>query len=64
MKLLKQLVAEIREEDAAPFCLSVKLRSGDDVNAGGLFQGEAQERRITFRSGVAVAWQLILETLD
>lgn len=36
MKLLKQLVSEIREEGAAPFRLSVKLKSGDDIEPGGL----------------------------
>jgi len=36
MRLLKRLVTEIREENPAPFCLSVKLNSGDFMEAGGL----------------------------
>jgi hypothetical protein len=45
MGLLKQFVGEIREEDAASFCLSVLLGSRDDIGAEGLSQGEAQEHR-------------------
>lgn len=44
MKLLKCLVTEIREENSAPFCLSVKLNSGDYTEAGGLSQDEALEQ--------------------
>lgn len=44
MKLLKRLVIEIREENTAPFCLSVKLNSGDYMEEGGLTQDEALEQ--------------------
>ncbi|KUJ06921.1 FMN-linked oxidoreductase [Mollisia scopiformis] len=44
MKLLKRLVTEIREEHPAPFCLSVKLNSGDYMAKGGLSQDEALEQ--------------------
>ncbi|KAL5327177.1 hypothetical protein ACEPPN_004869 [Leptodophora sp. 'Broadleaf-Isolate-01'] len=44
MKLLKRLVTEIREENPAPFCLSVKLNSGDYMEDGGLTQDEALEQ--------------------
>ncbi|KAH9223942.1 hypothetical protein DL95DRAFT_484754 [Leptodontidium sp. 2 PMI_412] len=43
MKLLKRLVTEIRE-NPAPFCLSVKLNSGDYMEDGGLTQDEALEQ--------------------
>jgi hypothetical protein len=42
MKLLKQVVGEIREDNAAPFCLGVKLGSRDNIEAEGLSQGEGQ----------------------
>lgn len=44
MKLLKRLVTEIRAEHPAPFCLSVKLNSGDYMEKGGLSQNEALEQ--------------------
>ncbi|KAE9379463.1 hypothetical protein N431DRAFT_158738 [Stipitochalara longipes BDJ] len=44
MKLLKRLVTEVREENPAPFCLSVKLKSGDYMEAGGLSQDEELEQ--------------------
>ncbi|TVY80517.1 NADH-dependent flavin oxidoreductase nadA [Lachnellula suecica] len=44
MKLLKRLVTEIRAEFPAPFCLSVKLNSGDYMEKGGLSQDEALEQ--------------------
>jgi len=44
MKLLKRLVTEIRAEHPAPFCLSVKLNSGDYMEKGGLSQDEALEQ--------------------
>jgi 2,4-dienoyl-CoA reductase-like NADH-dependent reductase (Old Yellow Enzyme family) len=44
MKLLKRLVTEIRAECPAPFCLSVKLNSGDYMEKGGLSQDEALEQ--------------------
>jgi hypothetical protein len=43
MKLLKRLVTEIRGEHPAPFCLSVKLNSGDYMEKGDLSQDEALE---------------------
>ena len=44
MKLLKRLVTEIRVDHPAPFCLSVKLNSGDYMEKGGLSQDEALEQ--------------------
>ncbi|KAH8658793.1 hypothetical protein BGZ60DRAFT_531474 [Tricladium varicosporioides] len=44
MKLLTRLVTEIREECPAPFCLSVKLNSGDYMDEGGLSTDEALEQ--------------------
>jgi 2,4-dienoyl-CoA reductase-like NADH-dependent reductase (Old Yellow Enzyme family) len=44
MKLLKYLVTEIREENPVPFCVSVKLNSGECMEAGGLSQDEAPEK--------------------
>jgi len=44
MKLLKRLVNEIRAEFPVPFCLSVKLNSGDYMEKGGLSQDEALEQ--------------------
>jgi len=44
MKLLKRLVTEIREICPAPFCLSVKLNSGDYMADGGLSQDEASSQ--------------------
>lgn len=44
MKLLKRLVTEIRDDNPAPFCLSVKLNSGDYMEQGGLSQDEALEQ--------------------
>lgn len=44
MRLLKRLITEIREENPAPFCLSVKLNSGDYMEEGGLTQDEALEQ--------------------
>lgn len=44
IKLLQRLVTEIREENPAPFCLSVKLNSGDYMEEGGLTQDEALEQ--------------------
>lgn len=46
MKLLVRLVTEIRKECPAPFCLSVKLNSGDYMSkeAHGLSQEEALEQ--------------------
>lgn len=44
MKLLKLLVMEIRADHPAPFCLSVKLNSGDYLEKGGLSQDEALEQ--------------------
>jgi len=44
MKLLKRLVTEIREENPAPFCLSVKLNSGDYMEEGGLTEDKALEQ--------------------
>lgn len=44
MKLLKRLVTEIRAEHPAPFCLSVKLNSGDYMASGGLSCDEALEQ--------------------
>ncbi|RDW83306.1 FMN-linked oxidoreductase-1 [Coleophoma crateriformis] len=44
MKLLKRLVTEIRKEFPPPFCLSVKLNSGDYMAEGGLSQDEALEQ--------------------
>jgi 2,4-dienoyl-CoA reductase-like NADH-dependent reductase (Old Yellow Enzyme family) len=44
MKLLKRLVTEIRADHPAPFCLSVKLNSGDYMASGDLAQDEALEQ--------------------
>ena len=44
MKLLKRLVTDIREEHPIPFCLGVKLNSGDYMEEGGLSQDEALEQ--------------------
>jgi len=44
MKLLKRIVTEIRAEYPAPFCLSVKLNSGDSMEKAGLSQDEALEQ--------------------
>jgi 2,4-dienoyl-CoA reductase-like NADH-dependent reductase (Old Yellow Enzyme family) len=44
MKLLKRLVTEIREENPALFCLSVKLNSRDYIEARGLSRNEALEQ--------------------
>lgn len=44
MKLLKRLVIEIRADHPPPFCLSVKLNSGDYMEKGGLSQDEALEQ--------------------
>jgi 2,4-dienoyl-CoA reductase-like NADH-dependent reductase (Old Yellow Enzyme family) len=44
MKLLKRLVTEIREENPALFCLSVKLNSRDYIKARGLSRDEALEQ--------------------
>lgn len=44
MKLLKRLVTEIRADHPPPFCLSVKLNSGDYMAEGGLSQDEALEQ--------------------
>jgi len=44
MKLLKRLVGEIRADHPVPFCLSVKLNSGDYMEDGGLSQDEALEQ--------------------
>lgn len=41
MKLLQRLVTEIREKCPRPYCLSVKLNSGDYMEQGGLGQDEA-----------------------
>jgi hypothetical protein len=43
MKLHRHLFTESGEENPASFCLSVKLNSGDYVEAGGLSQEEALE---------------------
>jgi len=42
--MLKRLVTEIRNEFPTPFCLSVKLNSGDYMAEGGLSQDEALEQ--------------------
>lgn len=44
MKLLKRLVTEIRAECPPPFCLSVKLNSGDYMEEGGLSTDEALQQ--------------------
>lgn len=44
LKLLQRLVLEIRELCPPPFCLSVKLNSGDYMEKGGLTQDEALEQ--------------------
>jgi len=44
LRLLKRLVAEIREICPPPFCLSVKLNSADYMAEGGLMQDEALEQ--------------------
>lgn len=44
LKLLQRLVTEIRELCPYPFCLSVKLNSGDYMEHGGLTQDEALEQ--------------------
>lgn len=44
MKLLKRLVTEIRANHPAPFCLSVKLNSGDYMEEDGLTSDEALEQ--------------------
>lgn len=41
LRLLKRLVEEIRAEHPVPFCVSVKLNSGDYMASGGLTQDEA-----------------------
>ncbi|KAH7360331.1 hypothetical protein BKA65DRAFT_390995 [Rhexocercosporidium sp. MPI-PUGE-AT-0058] len=44
MKLVKRLVVEIREANPAPFCMSVKLNSGDYMEEGSLTQDEALDQ--------------------
>lgn len=44
LKFLKRLVTEIREVCPPPFCLSVKLNSGDYMKDSGLTQDEALEQ--------------------
>lgn len=44
MKLLQRLVVEVREKCSRPYCLSVKLNSGDYMEQGGLGQDEALEQ--------------------
>jgi 2,4-dienoyl-CoA reductase-like NADH-dependent reductase (Old Yellow Enzyme family) len=44
MTLLKRLVKEIRVRCPPPYCLSVKLNSGDYMASGGLQQSEALEQ--------------------
>lgn len=63
MELLKQFVTEIYEEDAAPFCLSIKLGSRDDIEAEGPSQGKHKSIVRIFRSGVAVALQWTVQRL-
>lgn len=44
LKFLKRLVTEVREVCPSPFCLSVKLNSGDYMAEGGLSTDEALEQ--------------------
>ena len=44
LKFLRRLVTEIREVCPPPFCLSVKLNSGDYIAEGGLTQDEALDQ--------------------
>lgn len=44
IKFLKRLVTEIKEVCPLPFCLSVKLNSGDYMVEGGLTTDEALEQ--------------------
>jgi 2,4-dienoyl-CoA reductase-like NADH-dependent reductase (Old Yellow Enzyme family) len=44
MTLLKRLVREVRDRCPPPYCLSVKLNSGDYMGASGLQQDEALEQ--------------------
>jgi 2,4-dienoyl-CoA reductase-like NADH-dependent reductase (Old Yellow Enzyme family) len=55
MKFLKRLVTEIRAEHPAPFCLAVKINSGDYLEEGGLQQDEALEQ---------VKWLVTCEMVD
>lgn len=44
LKFLKRLITEIRAVCPPPFCLSVKLNSGDYMAEGGLSQDEARDQ--------------------
>lgn len=44
LRLLKRLIREIRDVCPPPYCLSVKLNSGDYMAEGGLTQDEALEQ--------------------
>lgn len=44
LRLLQRIVAEVREACPPPFCLSVKLNSGDYMAKGGLTQDEALDQ--------------------
>ena len=44
MTFLKRLVTEIRAAHPPPFCVAVKINSGDYLASGGLQQEEALEQ--------------------